>query len=811
MRKRSQIEKGLVFGVIVLVLGTSLNALTVLTEANVGGPDYFGYRYIDSNEPTGPVYNWIDITATGTSPSWLNNSDDHFVDGIPIGFLFTFYGLNYTQLSITNNGILGFNGGASQAHNAPIGSSVIDNFILPYWDDLVTWGTPPTGIFYETLGTAPDQMFVVEWLNNEHYHNSPSGITFEVILFEGSNDIQFQYQDVTFDDGINDYGASATVGVEGPTGQGLQYSCNQSMSIVPNLAILITSADLPPIAAFTYSPSQPTDLEAVFFVDASFDYDGYITAWSWDFGDGSYSQLQNPTHLYSDEGTYTVSLTVTDNDGVNTTSTLVVMVSNVAPTADFIFTPEHPTILDIIQFTDLSSDPDGSIANWIWDFGDGTFSSLQHPTHQYTQKTTYIVELLVTDDDGAFDSLSTSVTISNIPPLANFTYTPAHPTNTTDISFFDTSTDGDGSIMGWWWDFNDGTYSSQQNPVHRYYTDGDYQVTLTVTDNDGATNTTQELVVVYTPAQNQPPYEPSNPCPPDGATNVSLNGSLSWTGGDPDVNDTVTYDVYFGMTSPPSKVMANQSGTNYDLPTLSYDTRYYWKIVAWDNHGALTLGPIWSFNTISAPNTPPYIPGDPTPTNGSSNVSVFTDLSWTGGDPDAGDTVTYDVYFGTTSPPGKIVNNQTNTSYDTGTMACETTYYWRIVSWDDHNASTAGPLWCFTTEAQSDVTPPTVAITSPQKNYLYINIKDLFIFSFRFFTTVVIGKIDVTVQATDNQSGVAKVEFYIDGVLKATDTTFPYNWTWSEQMPLFPYVVKVVAYDYAGNQKSDEMSVWKFL
>jgi PKD repeat protein len=802
-------KKEVVVAVLLLVLGTSLHAFVGFTEANAGGPDYFGYRYIDSNEPTGPVYSWIDITTTGTYPSGLNNSDDHYVNEIPIGFLFTFYGLNYTQLSITNNGILCFSGGASQAHNAPIGSSVIDNFVLPYWDDLVTWGASPTGIFYETLGTTPDQMFVVEWQNNEHYHNSPSGITFEAILYEGSNEIKFQYQDVTFDDGINDYGASATVGVEGPTGQGLQYSCNQSMSIVPDLAILITPTDLPPIAAFTYSPSQPTDLEAVSFVDTSFDYDGYITAWSWDFGDGTQSQEQNPTHYYNDEGNYTVSLTVTDNDGMNSSGTLFVIVSNVPPTADFSYTPDRPTTLDVIQFTDLSSDSDGSIINWTWDFGDGAFSYIQHPTHQYTQKTSYTVELLVADEDGAVGSLSTSVTISNIPPVAHFTYTPAHPTNMTDISFFDTSTDNDGTIMSWWWDFNDGTYSDQQNPAHRYYTDGDYHVALMVTDSDGATNTTQNLVVVYTPAQNQPPYEPTNPFPADGATNVSVNGSLSWIGGDPDVNDTVTYDVYFGMTTPPPKVMANQSGTNYNLPTLFYGTRYYWKIIAWDDHGASTQGPVWTFFTISAPNNPPYLPKDPSPANDSSDISIFTNLSWTGGDPDAGDTATYDVYFGTISPPGKTASNQTDTSYETGTMAYGTTYYWRIVSWDNHHASTAGPLWCFTTEVRPDSTPPIVAITSPQKNYVYVNFKDFIIFSFPFITTFVIGKIDIAVQATDNQSGVVRVEFYIDDVLRATDTNSPYSWTWSEQVPLFPYLVKVIAYDHAGNQKSDEINVWK--
>ena len=74
-----------------------------------------------------------------------------------------------------------------------------------------------------------------------------------------------------------------------------------------------------------------------------------------------------------------------------------------------------------------------------------------------------------------------------------------------------------------------------------------------------------------------------------------------------------------------------------------------------------------------------------------------------------------------------------------------------------------------------------------------------------------IGKIDVKAQVTDDQSGVAKVEFYVDDTLQATAMTSPYTWTWSEQMPFFQYTVKVIAYDVAGNWKSDEMSVWKFL
>jgi len=92
---------------------------------------------------------------------------------------------------------------------------------------------------------------------------------------------------------------------------------------------------------------------------------------------------------------------------------------------------------------------------------------------------------------------------------------------------------------------------------------------------------------------------PSNPSPANHATGVSIHADLSWTGGDPDAGDTVTYDVYFGTTPTPPLVSTNQSATSYDPGTLSYNTKYYWKIVARDNHGATATGPVWDFTTVT--------------------------------------------------------------------------------------------------------------------------------------------------------------------------------------------------------------------
>jgi len=145
------------------------------------------------------------------------------------------------------------------------------------------------------------------------------------------------------------------------------------------------------------------------------------------------------------------------------------------------------------------------------------------------------------------------------------------------------------------------------NPTFVADSSGSYVVQLIV--NDGTVDSAPDTVSIST--MNQPPYEPNTPNPADGAQDVSLNTVLSWTGGDPDSGDTVSYDVYFGPTNPPQKIVGNQSATTYNPGTLTYNTQYYWKIIAWDNQGAIAASPIWHFTTQTATNHPPNVPGVP--------------------------------------------------------------------------------------------------------------------------------------------------------------------------------------------------------
>jgi len=146
-------------------------------------------------------------------------------------------------------------------------------------------------------------------------------------------------------------------------------------------------------------------------------------------------------------------------------------------------------------FTSTSSDPDGTISAYNWNFGDGGTSTAQNPSHTYATAGPYTVTLTVTDNQGATGSVSHSVTVTggNQPPVAAFT----HSCSGLTCTFTSTSSDADGSISAYTWTFGDGATSTVQNPSHTYAANGTYSVTLGVTDNQGATGSVSQAVQVH--------------------------------------------------------------------------------------------------------------------------------------------------------------------------------------------------------------------------------------------------------------------------------------------------------------------------
>src|SRR5690554_1235435 len=173
-----------------------------------------------------------------------------------------------------------------------------------------------------------------------------------------------------------------------------------------------------PVADFSAGDVCLNDLTS--FSNSSSIPSGSITAWSWDFGDGNTSNLENPTHTYSDEEVYDVTLTVTSNHGCTNTTTGT---GTVYPLPQVSFSPTSVCLDSNTVFTDLSSisndHTSNTLTDWAWDFGDGTSSTLQNPTHTYAGAGTYTAILTVTSNQGC-DSTLTETVIVHPKPTADF-------------------------------------------------------------------------------------------------------------------------------------------------------------------------------------------------------------------------------------------------------------------------------------------------------------------------------------------------------------------------------------------------------
>jgi PKD repeat protein len=265
----------------------------------------------------------------------------------------------------------------------------------------------------------------------------------------------------------------------------------------------------PPVAeANPYYQEVSVGEDAWLYGGNSYDPDGKIVSYEWDFGDGSSGSGMNISHAYTSPGMYYVVLTVTDDDGATDTDTVIVNVTggtttNEPPVA--VADPYYQTVGvgESAWFSGSNSyDPDGTIVSYEWDFGDGSTGSGMNIYHSYTSPGMYYVVLTVTDDEGATgtDTVIVNVTGSyptNEPPVAQ-----ADPyyqeVGVGESAWFSGSNsyDPDGFIVSYEWDFGDGNFGYGENTYHSYDAPGDYTVTLTVTDNEGAVGTDTCLVHV---------------------------------------------------------------------------------------------------------------------------------------------------------------------------------------------------------------------------------------------------------------------------------------------------------------------------
>lgn len=263
---------------------------------------------------------------------------------------------------------------------------------------------------------------------------------------------------------------------------------------------------------------------------------------------------------------------------------------NALPEANFTMNPETPVKGEPVVFTDASIDTDGTIISWLWNFGDGAVSQEQNPTYTFDFATGYEVRLTVKDDKGGENTIKKQFNVSdpdvpNVSPTASFSISGELFQKAAQVTFTDTSTDSDGSITAWAWDFGDGNTASTKNPIHFYGGVGSFTVTLIVTDNSGDTAVSTKNVRVWGPKWSfaAGDIRPSTPA-------IANDGTI-YVGSDD--------DSFYAVNPDGSLKWSFATGGNIrNSPSIAADGTIY---IGSDDDNLYALNPDgsmkWSFNT----------------------------------------------------------------------------------------------------------------------------------------------------------------------------------------------------------------------
>lgn len=431
---------------------TTLNLL----NGKRGSPDICG----NADPSTGYILysaseggNFVVGGTSAVSPLWtglLGRINQSL--GSNVGFIHPFI---YSHTNIYNDILQGSNG----AYSAIVG-----------WDACTGWGSPNG----------------VKLLNEFNINNNPVA-NFTANPLSGNIPLAVNFTDTSTGNPVAwtwDFGDNSTSTLQNPShtyitsnnyNVSLTVTNNSGSNTITKQNYISVTPIQTPVAAFSAAPLTGAYPLSVKFTDNS---TNSPTSWLWNFGDGMTSTLQNPSHTYQTSGSYNVSLTAINNFNSNTlTKTNYINVDDKLE-SDFTATPLSSNGPTTVNFFDLST---GNPITWLWNFGDGTSSTQQNPSHTYSNKGTYAVSLTISNGVTiSTETKSKFIKITRNPPSTYFTASPISGPRILTVKFTDTSLY---QPTRWSWNFGDNTTSTEQNPIHNYTVAGTYAVKL-ITSND---------------------------------------------------------------------------------------------------------------------------------------------------------------------------------------------------------------------------------------------------------------------------------------------------------------------------------------
>ena len=380
------------------------------------------------------------------------------------------------------------------------------------------------------------------------------------------------------------YNAQISIGSNDP---------NNATVTVPVALTVLPAANQPPVAGASASPESGTAPLDVAFTGTGTDSDGTVVSYAWTFGDGASSTSQNLTHTYNSPGTYTATLTVTDDDGATGSDSVAITVTD--PTTGSWVNPVAATASSYYSSTyaPTKAIDDNTGTRWFTTRYDGPPCWIQFDLGSvkqvskvraiiYRKDVPMTLDVQVSNDAANWNTVVSGATITeggtfveipfaqtnaryirlhetgfarmygqctefdvyvggdaNQPPVAGASASPESGTAPLDVAFTGTGTDSDGTVVSYAWTFGDGASSTSQNPTHTYNSPGTYTATLTVTDDDGATGS-------------------------DSVT-ITVTGSTTGTWVNP---VAATASSYYSSTYAPTKAIDDNTGTRW------FTTRY---------------------------------------------------------------------------------------------------------------------------------------------------------------------------------------------------------------------------------------------